>query len=75
MPSPEKFHETLEEYEVGKEIIALIDSGFEGIGSKTKRRSRQSFSSRRLKLWRTSSAFRKREKFSRQMDAAKAARA
>lgn len=43
MPSPEKFHETLEEYEVGKEIIALIDSGFEGIGSKTKRRSRQSF--------------------------------
>ena len=37
MPSPEKFHETLEEYEVGKEIIALIDSGFEGIGSKTKR--------------------------------------
>ena len=57
MPSPEKFHETLEEHEVGKEIIALIDRGFEGI------------------VWRTSSAFRKREKFSRQMDAVKAARA
>ena len=43
MPSPEKFHETLEEHEVGKEVIALIDSGFEGIVSKAKKKTKAEF--------------------------------
>lgn len=50
MPSPEKLHETLEEYEVGKEIIALIDSGFEGIGSKTKKKVKAEFFKQALEI-------------------------
>lgn len=35
MPSPEKFHDTLTEFNVNEKIIKAIDKGFEGILSKT----------------------------------------
>ena len=43
MPSPEKFYETLIEYDIPDEIIAGIYDGFENIVSKTKKATKAQF--------------------------------
>ena len=50
MPSPEKFHEILEEYRVHEEIIAMIDSGFEGLVSKTIKKTKAEFFKQALEI-------------------------
>lgn len=43
MPSPEKFHDTLTEYNVDDLIIKAIDKGFEGILSKTNKLTKAAY--------------------------------
>jgi len=50
MPSPEKFRETLIEYKVADEIISKIENGFEGIQSKTKKKTKAEYFSQALSV-------------------------
>ncbi len=50
MPSPEKFLETLKEYNVDKEIIDAIYDGYDNIVTKTKKEIRSAFFKQTLEV-------------------------
>lgn len=45
MPSPEKFRETLDEFQVNQDIIDEIYNGFDSLVSKTNKKVKSAFSS------------------------------
>ena len=48
MPSPEKFRETLDDFKVGQDIIDEMYAGFDGIVSKTNKKTKSAFFSQAL---------------------------
>lgn len=53
MPSPEKFYETLIDYDVPEDVIVRIYSGFEGVVSKTKKDVKARFFRQALQVMET----------------------